>query len=103
MIRIEDLINKVKEEGMPAVAITDHGSISGAINFYEKAIENGIKPIIGAELYITNDRHIKSKAKLEQEDLKYTGYHLVLLAKDIEGYKNLCKLITTKLFRGFLL
>jgi len=101
MIKIEDLINKVKEEGMPAVAITDHGSISGAINFYEKAIENGIKPIIGAELYITNDRHIKSKAKLEQEDLKYTGYHLVLLAKDIEGYKNLCKLITLSYLEGF--
>jgi DNA polymerase-3 subunit alpha len=101
MIKIEDLINKVKEEGMPAVAITDHGSISGAINFYEKAIENGIKPIIGAELYITNDRHIKSKAKLEQEDLKYTGYHLVLLAKDIEGYKNLCKLITIGYLEGF--
>ncbi|MGC8733769.1 MAG: DNA polymerase III subunit alpha [bacterium] len=101
MIKIEDLINKVKEEGMPAVAITDHGSISGAINFYEKAIENGIKPIIGAELYITNDRHIKSKAKLEQEDLKYTGYHLLLLAKDIEGYKNLCKLITIGYTEGF--
>jgi DNA polymerase-3 subunit alpha len=101
MIKIEDLINKVKEEGMSAVAITDHGSISGAINFYEKAIENGIKPIIGAELYITNDRHIKSKAKLEQEDLKYTGYHLVLLAKDIEGYKNLCKLITIGYLEGF--
>jgi DNA polymerase-3 subunit alpha len=101
MIKIEDLINKVKEEGMPAVAITDHGSISGAINFYEKAIENGIKPIIGAELYITNDRHIKSKAKLEQEDLKYTGYHLVLLAKDIEGYKNLSKLITIGYLEGF--
>jgi DNA polymerase-3 subunit alpha len=101
MIKIEDLINKIKEEGMPAVAITDHGSISGAINFYEKAIENGIKPIIGAELYITNDRHIKSKAKLEQEDLKYTGYHLVLLAKDIEGYKNLCKLITIGYLEGF--
>jgi DNA polymerase-3 subunit alpha len=101
MIRIEDLINKVKEEGMPAVAITDHGSISGVINFYEKAIENGIKPIIGAELYITNDRHIKSKAKLEQEDLKYTGYHLLLIAKDIEGYKNLCKLITLSHLEGF--
>jgi len=101
MIKIEDLINKVKEEGMPAVAITDHGSISGAINFYEKALENGIKPIIGAELYITNDRHIKSKAKLEQEDIKYTGYHLVLLAKDIEGYKNLCKLITIGYLEGF--
>jgi DNA polymerase-3 subunit alpha len=101
MIKIEDLINKVKEEGMPAVAITDHGSISGATNFYEKAIENGIKPIIGAELYITNDRHIKSKAKLEQEDLKYTGYHLLLIAKDIEGYKNLCKLITIGYLEGF--
>ncbi len=101
MIKIEDLIKKVKEEGMPGVAITDHGSISGAINFYEKALENEIKPIIGAELYITNDRHIKSKAKLEQEDLRYTGYHLLLLAKDIEGYKNLCKLITIGYTEGF--
>ncbi len=101
MIKVEDLIEKVKNEGMPGVAITDHGSISGAINFYEKALENGIKPIIGAELYITNDRHIKSKAKLEQEDLRYTGYHLLLLAKDIEGYKNLSKLITIGYTEGF--
>jgi len=101
MIKIDELIKKVKDEGMPAVAITDHGSISGAINFYEKAIENGIKPIIGAELYITNDRHIKSKAKLDQEDIRYTGYHLVLLAKDIQGYKNLCKLITIGHLEGF--
>lgn len=101
MIKIDELIRKVKDEGMPAVAITDHGSISGAINFYEKAIENGIKPIIGAELYITNDRHIKSKAKLDQEDIRYTGYHLVLLAKDIQGYKNLCKLITIGHLEGF--
>ena len=101
MIKIEELVNKVKEQDMPAVAITDHGTISGAIHFYEKCLENQIKPIIGAELYITHDRHIKSKVKLEQEDVKYTGYHLVLLAKDLEGYKNLCKLITISNLEGF--
>lgn len=100
MIRIDDLIKKVKEMGMGAVAITDHGSISGAITFYDKARENGIKPIIGAELYITHDRKFKGKQQ-EQEDVKVSGYHLVLLAKNFQGYKNLVKLVTIGNLEGF--
>ncbi|MCS6955232.1 MAG: DNA polymerase III subunit alpha [Candidatus Calescibacterium sp.] len=100
MIRIEQLVSRVNELGMGAVAITDHGSLAGAINFYDEAIKNGVKPIIGAELYITNDRKLKSKVQ-EQEDVRVSGYHLVLIAKDFDGYKNLVKLITIGNLEGF--
>ncbi|MFN4228199.1 MAG: PHP domain-containing protein, partial [Candidatus Ratteibacteria bacterium] len=71
-----------------------------AITFYDKARENGIKPIIGAELYITHDRKFKGKQQ-EQEDVKVSGYHLVLLAKNFQGYKNLVKLVTIGNLEGF--
>lgn len=100
MVKIDELISKVKEFSMEAVAITDHGSISGAITFYEKATENGIKPIIGAELYITHDRKFKGKLQ-ENNDIKTSGYHLVLIAKDFQGYKNLVKLVTIGNLEGF--
>lgn len=103
MIKIDDLVNKVVSLGMKGVAITDHGSIAGVIHLYDKAKENNIKPIIGAELYLTDDR--KQKAKyVEDEDLKNlrnSNYHLVLLAKDFRGYKNLVKLVTKANLEGF--
>ncbi|MFN3477923.1 MAG: DNA polymerase III subunit alpha [bacterium] len=100
MIKIDNLINKVKEFGSVGVAITDHGSISGAIEFYDKCKANGINPIIGAELYITEDRKIKNKSTNE-EDYKISGYHLLLLAKDLKGYKNLVKLVTIGNLEGY--
>ncbi len=96
MCRIDELINKAKSYNMPAVAITDHGNLYGAIKFYIKAIEAGIKPIIGVELY---------KAKKSRFDKNGSNdrdyYHLVLLAKNYIGYKNLLKLVTASNLEGF--
>jgi error-prone DNA polymerase len=73
---IDALLEKSKQLGMPALALTDHNRLTGAIRFYEKALACGIKPIIGAEIIIEG------------------GYHLTLLCKDREGYSSLCRLIT---------
>src|SRR3990167_2633586 len=84
MCRIDDALERAKSLGMPALAITDHGGLFGAFKFYIKALEQGIKPIIGVEAY---------KAKKSRFD-KQTGVdrdqnHLILLAKNLKGYKNL--------------
>ncbi len=86
LARIDKLIDITKERGWKAVAITDHGNMYGAIKFYEACITNGIKPIIGCEFYIARDH----KSRSSRED---TG-HLVLIAKNNEGYHNLLKLIS---------
>lgn len=92
-IRVKDLIKKAKEAGMPAVAITDNGNMYGAIEFYKKAKEAGIKPIIGAEVYVAEkDRFDHSTRK---------AYTLVLLAKNEEGYKNLTFLVSMSHLEGF--
>ncbi|SHJ48634.1 DNA-directed DNA polymerase III (polc) [Tepidibacter formicigenes DSM 15518] len=94
--RIDKLIKRVKELNMQAVAITDHGCMFGVIDFYKKAKKEGIKPIIGCEVY-TASRSLRDKdPKLD----KYQG-HLVLLAKDMTGYKNLIKLVSTGYVEGF--
>lgn len=92
----EELLQKTKEQGLSALALTDHGVMYGAIEFYQKAIELGIKPIIGVEAYVApNGRHTKrSKADAKP-------YHLVLLAKNEKGYKNLIKLVTCAHLEGF--
>lgn len=96
MCRIDEAINKAKSYGMPALAITDHGALYGVIKFYTKALEAGIKPIIGVEVY---------KAKKSRFDKNNNGekgyYHLVLLAKNYQGYKNLLKLVTLANLEGF--
>lgn len=84
LARISKLVEMTKERGWKAVAITDHGNMYGAIKMYEKCITSGIKPILGCEFYISHDRFSRSN----RED---TG-HLILLAKNNEGYKNLLKL-----------
>jgi DNA polymerase-3 subunit alpha len=97
-IRIEDLIAKVKEFGMPAVAITDHGNLFGGIEFYEKAVKKGIQPILGCELYIQSEgSRFEKKIRRGQEPY----HHLTVLAADLEGYRNLCKLITAGHLEGF--
>ena len=83
-----DLVKLAKEYGMPAVAMTDHGVMGGAIEFYQKMNGNAIKPIIGCEMYVSpttiDDRNPRTP--------NIKGYHLVLLAKDFKGYQNLCRM-----------
>jgi len=94
--RIKELVAKAKKYKMPALAITDHGVMYGVIQFYKEAIRQGVKPIIGCEVYVApNSRFDKSTQRKE------TPYHLILLAKNNEGYKNLIKLVTLSYLEGF--
>ena len=94
--QIDDLIKKVQENGMSALAITDHGVMYGAIEFYKKAKKAGIKPIIGVEAYVARNGHLNKRAKIDERP-----YHLILLAKNEQGYKNLVKLTTIAHLEGF--
>ena len=97
LAKLDDLLDRAKELGMESLAITDHGSLYGGIEFFIKAQERGIKPIIGCEMYITpNDLHSKNPDSLDRK-----RNHLVLLAKNITGYKNLMKLISISHLEGF--
>ena len=97
LAKIDDLLDRAKELGMDSLAITDHGVLYGAIEFFIKAKERGIKPIIGCEMYITpNSLHSKDPSS---EDRK--RHHLILLAKNQKGYKNLMKLISIAHLEGF--
>ncbi|MFO7885042.1 MAG: DNA polymerase III subunit alpha, partial [Desulfobacteraceae bacterium] len=95
-IRIDDLLARSREFNMDAVAVTDHGTMFGIAEFYEKANKAGIKPIIGCEVYVA-PRTIKDKTPEDNKNLN----HLVLLAKDREGYSNLCRLASIAQLRGF--
>lgn len=96
-IRIKDLCAKAKDFGLGAVAITDHGNLYGAIHFYKAAKDFGLKPIIGCEVYVaTGSRHDRDARSPSQ-----AGYHLVLLAKDIVGYRNLIRLVSQGHLEGF--
>ena len=90
--RIRDLISLAKAENMPGIALTDHGVMYGAIKFYKEAKQAGIKPIMGCEVYVAANRHDRSRAPY---------YHLTLLARTAEGYKNLIKLCTAGYLEGF--
>lgn len=94
--KIPELVAYAKELGMPALAITDHGVMYGAIEFYRECLKQGIKPIIGCEVYITSgDRHDKSMSSRDKM------YHLILLAENNEGYQNLMKLVSIGEVEGF--
>jgi DNA polymerase-3 subunit alpha len=95
--RCADLVRTAKEMGMPAVAVTDHGNLFGAIEFYREAHAVGIKPIIGCELYVApGDRREK-----DARGLREASYHLLLLAMNPAGYRNLIKLSTIGYTEGF--
>jgi len=95
---IKTMISKAKSDGQTAVAITDHGNMFGVFKFVKEAKAQGIKPIIGCEFYITEDRHIKSFEKSRgQKDVRY---HQLMLAKNQEGYKNLTKLASLGFTEG---
>ncbi len=94
--RLDKLIQKTKELKFPALAMTDHGNIFGAVYFYNLCIKNGIKPIIGVEAYLA------PKSRFDKGKNGETGnYHIVLLAKNNQGYKNLIKLISAAYIEGF--
>jgi DNA polymerase-3 subunit alpha len=92
------MLEKASALGMDAVAVTDHGNMFGAVEFYSQAIQSGIKPIIGCEVYVApGSRKDKSPAK----DGQPNAYHLILLAMDETGYRNLSRLVTLANLEGF--
>src|SRR4051812_36934719 len=91
---IKKLISVVKRQGMPSVAMTDHGNLFGAVEFYNEANKEGIHPVIGCEMYVSQGGH---KSRSDQD--RYN--HLVLLAETQEGYKNLINLVSTGYLDGF--
>ncbi|MBL7179053.1 MAG: DNA polymerase III subunit alpha [Desulfobacterales bacterium] len=95
-IRIDPLLKRARDSGMEAVAITDHGTMFGALEFYEKAVKAGIKPIMGCECYLA-PRRLSDKTVLDNKGLT----HLILLAENREGYRNLCRLVSIAQLEGF--
>ncbi len=96
LAKIDDLIEKAKAYKMPALALTDHGNMYGAIEFYKKCKKAGIKPIIGAEVYVAFESRLDKRPGIDNK-----RYHLVLLAKNEIGYKNLIKLVTLSNLEGY--
>ena len=94
--RIQELIAAVKEEGMTSIAITDHGAMYGVIDFYKEAMAQGVKPIIGCEVYVAPGGR---QERAEVNGVKY--YHLILLAENQTGYRNLVKLVSLANIEGF--
>ncbi len=90
--RLKQLVKRAKEYGMESVAVTDHGNIYAAIEFYDECKAQGIKPIIGCEMYMAEGSRFERAGK---------PYHLILLCKNGEGYKNLCKLVSASYTEGF--
>jgi len=88
--RIPDIMRKAGEFGMPAVAMTDHGNLFGAIEFYQEAHKAGIKPIIGCEMYMAHGKLSEKQASSARD----AAYHFTLLARDETGYRNLVKLVS---------
>ena len=94
--KIKEIISRAKELNMTSLAITDHGVMYGVIDFYKEAKANGIKPILGCEVYVSPSSRFEKQAK--QGD-RY--YHLILLAKNNEGYENLTKIVSKGFTEGF--
>jgi DNA polymerase-3 subunit alpha len=90
------MVSRTKELGMDSLAITDHGVMFGVMEFTMECQKQGVKPIIGMEAYVAPNGHLKKDGKEENET-----YHLLLLAKDLEGYRNLCKLSTIGALQGY--
>src|SRR6185503_9073704 len=96
--RIGRLMDKAHDLRFPALAITDHGVLSGAIDFYQTARDKGVKPIIGCEVYVAPGSRLEKKTSSGGRDVYH---HLLLLAKDEVGYKNLIKLVTQAHLEGY--
>jgi DNA polymerase III subunit alpha len=98
-IGLDKLITKAMNLKMPAVAVTDHGNLFSALDFYLKATKAGIKPIIGCEIYVAPGSRFDKSAPTGRND--EASYHLILLARNKQGYKNLVKLVTAAYLEGF--
>lgn len=96
LAKIDELIDRAKELGMDSLALTDHGVLYGAVEFYQKARQKGIKPIIGCEMYVAPNGRGNKRPKIDD-----VRHHLILLAKNEVGYKNLMKLVTVAHLEGF--
>lgn len=94
--KIKDIVARAKELGMKAIAITDHGNMYGTIKFYKTCIEEGIKPIIGCEIYVSRRSRHDKEAGVDTD-----SNHLILLAKNNKGYKNLMKIISIANLEGY--
>ncbi|TCT14699.1 DNA polymerase III catalytic subunit DnaE type [Natranaerovirga pectinivora] len=94
--KIKELLSVVKEQGMDSIAITDHGVMFGVIDFYKEAKKQGIKPIIGCEVYVAPRTRFDKEPKVDDKN-----YHLVLLAENQKGYENLMKLVSRGFIDGF--
>ncbi|MGB8959335.1 MAG: DNA polymerase III subunit alpha [Candidatus Aminicenantales bacterium] len=97
-LRIEALVHAAYENNMPAVAMTDHGNVFGAVQFFKAAKAKGVKPILGCECYVAPQSRFDKKPG-GPEDVHH--FHLILLVKDDRGYRNLCQLITQSYLEGF--
>ena len=93
-IKFDELFDEVGKQGMSSVALTDHGNLFGAYDFYKKAKDKGVKPIVGCEIYIAKDHTNKSSENNKT-------HHLTVLAQNLEGYENLCSLVSIGHLRGF--
>ncbi len=97
-LRIDALVQAAYENNMPAVAITDHGNVFGAVQFFKAAKAKGVKPILGCEAYVAPRSRFDKKPG-GPDDVHH--FHIILLVKDDRGYKNLCKLVTQSYLEGF--
>ncbi len=97
--KIDPLIERARSHGQPAVAMTDHGNMFGAVEFYRKAAAAGIKPILGCEVYVAPG-HRHERQGVDRGNREY-NHHLILLAMNHEGYRNLCRLVTRGYTEGF--
>jgi DNA polymerase-3 subunit alpha len=96
--RVKDLAKRAAEMDMPALALTDHGVMYGAIDFYSACKAEGIKPILGVEAYVAPRKHTDKDPHLDKQK---NTHHLTLWAKNLTGYKNLVKLTTRAHLDGF--
>ncbi len=94
--KLESMVQTAKELGMPAIALTDHGVMHGVIDFYKLCKKNDIKPLIGCEVYVAPRSRFEKDGGREDK-----SYHLLLLAKNMQGYKNLIKLVSLAWLEGF--
>src|SRR5690606_1144010 len=94
--RITELVDTAAQQGFDALALTDHGALYGAISFYQAAKARGVKPIIGVETYVARRSMADRDGKADAQP-----FHLILLASDLTGYRNLCRLVTDAHLDGY--